>query len=41
MAGFIIGIMIGGIIGVFLMALLNASSREDDRMSDYYSKKEL
>lgn len=41
MLGFFIGLLIGGIIGVFVMALMNAASRSDDEMSGYYSQKEL
>ena len=41
MAGFLIGIMIGGFIGVLIMAMMNAASRADDETEHYYSEKEL
>ena len=40
MASFLIGLLIGGIIGIFVMAILVAASREDDRISRYYSENE-
>ncbi len=41
MIGFIIGLMIGGVFGVFIMALMNAASSEDDRTAHYSSDKEI
>ncbi len=41
MVGFVIGLMVGGFIGVFVMALMNAASKEDEQMSRYYSNEEL
>ena len=41
MAGFLIGLMIGGFLGVCVMALMVAASREDERTERYYSQKEL
>ncbi len=41
MAGFLIGLLIGGIIGVFVMALMNAASRAEDEMKRYYSNTEI
>ncbi|MBQ7218331.1 MAG: DUF3789 domain-containing protein [Ruminococcus sp.] len=41
MTGFVIGLMVGGAAGVFVMALLNAASHEDDWMSGYYSDGEI
>ena len=34
MLGFLIGLMVGGIVGVIVMALMNIASHEDDRMSE-------
>ena len=41
MIGFIIGLLAGGFLGVFVMALLNAASREDEQWKRYYSDGEL
>lgn len=41
MAGFLIGLLIGGLFGVFVMALMNAASKEDEAITRYYSNKEL
>lgn len=32
MIGFIIGLFVGGIMGIVIMSLMAAASREDDRM---------
>ena len=34
MLGFLIGLMVGGIVGVIFMAILNIASREDDGMEN-------
>lgn len=41
MLGFFIGLLIGGLVGVAVMAMLHAASREDDRMQDYDAEYEL
>lgn len=41
MVGFIIGLTVGGIFGVFIMALLSAASKADDEMEQHFSKNEL
>lgn len=41
MLGFVIGLMIGGLVGVCMMAILSVASSEDDWMERYYSDKEL
>lgn len=39
MIGFLIGLFVGGIIGIGIMACLNVASKEDDRMEKAKSKK--
>lgn len=34
MIGFLIGLVVGGIFGVIIMALMNAASSEDKHMQD-------
>ena len=34
MIGFIIGLLLGGALGVSVMAMLNAASREDDFLNN-------
>lgn len=41
MVGFLIGLMIGGFLGICVMALMNAASQADEQMKRYYSNKEL
>ncbi len=41
MVGFIAGLMIGGFLGVFVMALMSAASQEDEQISRHFSNKEL
>lgn len=38
MLGFLIGLAVGGIIGVIMMALLNAASKADDNMERYQQR---
>jgi hypothetical protein len=38
MLGFLIGMAVGGLIGVIVMALLNAASRADDSMEQYQQR---
>ena len=40
MTGFLIGLLVGGMIGVFAMALMNAASKEDEWMESYRTSKE-
>ncbi|WP_407385850.1 DUF3789 domain-containing protein [Ruminococcus sp.] len=40
MLGFLIGMAVGGLIGVIVMALLNAASRADDSMERYQRRKD-
>ena len=41
MIGFLIGLVVGGIFGVIVMALMNIASREDDRMERRDTAKEV
>ena len=40
MLGFILGLMIGGFIGICIMAMVNLAKNSDNEMYDYFSKGE-
>ena len=40
MIGFLVGLFVGGFFGVSTIALMIVASDEDDRMHDYFEKKD-
>lgn len=38
MVGFLIGLLVGGFVGIVLMALLQVASRADDQMEQYHDR---
>lgn len=40
MIGFIVGLFIGGFFGVSTMALMIVAKKEDEKMNDFFEKKD-